>query len=85
MSSLSDKDNDSPSPARQDQPPSWQTGQEKYDIDQMDSREYRRRSSIADGEIKHNQLGWVRLTICLIVEAIALGKPERQVLERVDR
>ena len=29
--------------------------------------------SIAMGELKHNKLGWKRLTICLIVEAIALG------------
>ena len=29
--------------------------------------------SVAMGEIKHNKLGWKRLTICLVVEAIALG------------
>ncbi|KAL8666789.1 MAG: hypothetical protein Q9168_007411 [Polycauliona sp. 1 TL-2023] len=32
-----------------------------------------RRASIAEGQLKHNKLGWKRLTICLIVEAIALG------------
>ncbi|KAI4189587.1 MAG: hypothetical protein LQ346_005087, partial [Caloplaca aetnensis] len=33
----------------------------------------RRRASIAEGQIKHKKLGWKRLTICLIVEAVALG------------
>lgn len=28
---------------------------------------------IHEGEAKYHQLGWIRLTICLIVEAIALG------------
>ncbi|KAL9582685.1 MAG: hypothetical protein Q9212_003149, partial [Teloschistes hypoglaucus] len=32
-----------------------------------------RRASIAEGQIKHSKLGWKRLTVCLIVEAIALG------------
>lgn len=56
-------------------PPPWQPGTEKYDIEHMSDKEGQRRLSIAEGEVKHNKLGWVRLTICLIVEAIALGKP----------
>ena len=40
-----------------------------------DPREARRRTSIAEGQIKYKKLGWQRLTICLIVEAIALGSP----------
>ena len=44
-----------------------------YHGEPEDPRSARRRQSIAEGEIKYKQLGWVRLTICLIVEAIALG------------
>ncbi|KAL8925827.1 MAG: hypothetical protein Q9208_003324 [Pyrenodesmia sp. 3 TL-2023] len=32
-----------------------------------------RRASVAEGQMKHSKLGWKRLTICLIVEAVALG------------
>lgn len=48
------------------------TEKEKDDFPD-DPREARRRKSIAEGEIKYKRLGWQRLTICLIVEAIALG------------
>lgn len=54
-------------------PPPWQ-GDDKYDMDPVDTRDARRRTSIAEGQVKHNRLGWVRLTVCLIVEAIALGE-----------
>ena len=57
-----------------DSSPGWPPGPEKYDIEQTNTRDARRRTSIAEGQVKHNQLGWVRLTICLIVEAIALGR-----------
>ncbi|KAL8952987.1 MAG: hypothetical protein Q9222_001138 [Ikaeria aurantiellina] len=39
----------------------------------MDEATTKRRASVAEGQMKHNKLGWKRLTICLIVEAIALG------------
>jgi hypothetical protein len=32
-----------------------------------------RSASISEGEAKYKRLGWKKLTICLIVEAIALG------------
>lgn len=41
--------------------------------EQLDEKTAMRRASIAEGQMKHNKLGWKRLTICLIVEAIALG------------
>ncbi|KAI4208780.1 MAG: hypothetical protein LQ349_009639 [Xanthoria aureola] len=57
----------------------WKPDMEKGDKqDQLqepvlDEKATARRASIAEGQMKHNKLGWKRLTICLIVEAIALG------------
>ncbi|KAL9588835.1 MAG: hypothetical protein Q9203_002352, partial [Teloschistes exilis] len=60
--------------------PQWDSSEEK-EKDQKDgpldeeqgTGVSRRRASIAEGQIKHSKLGWKRLTVCLIVEAIALG------------
>lgn len=41
----------------------WQPDKEKYQEDGLDEQGRRRRSSIAEGQIKHNQLGWKRLTV----------------------
>ncbi|KAL8792395.1 MAG: hypothetical protein Q9195_005009 [Heterodermia aff. obscurata] len=50
------------------------TDVEKQKEGVQDGERYeRRRASIASGQVKHNKLGWKRLTVCLIVEAIALG------------
>ncbi|KAL8800298.1 MAG: hypothetical protein Q9223_007389 [Gallowayella weberi] len=51
----------------------WDPDREKIPDDELDERARRRRTSIAEGAMKHNKLGWKRLTVCLIVEAIALG------------
>ena len=37
----------------------------KYDEEALDERARRRQSSIAEGKIKHNKLGWKRLTVCV--------------------
>lgn len=75
MSTIEKSDSDaSPNGGEFRSAPAWQPGTEKYDIEQMDTHEAQRRGSIADGEIQHHRLGWMRLTICLIVEAIALGE-----------
>ncbi|KAI4229832.1 MAG: hypothetical protein L6R40_008042 [Gallowayella cf. fulva] len=55
------------------QAPGWEPDKEKFPDDKLDERARRRRTSIAEGVMKHNKLGWKRLTVCLIVEAIALG------------
>ncbi|KAL8691713.1 MAG: hypothetical protein Q9218_003127 [Villophora microphyllina] len=51
----------------------WEPDKEKFPEEELDERSKRRRTSIAEGAMKHNRLGWKRLTVCLIVEAIALG------------
>ncbi|KAI4190875.1 MAG: hypothetical protein LQ348_003588 [Seirophora lacunosa] len=57
----------------------WKHDVDKRDIKEqlqepvLDEKATLRRASIAEGQMKHNKLGWKRLTICLIVEAIALG------------
>ena len=53
----------------------WELDKEKehFDAEELDEGTTKRRVSIAQGQIKHNKLGWKRLTVCLIVEAIALG------------
>ncbi|KAL8770760.1 MAG: hypothetical protein Q9209_003627 [Squamulea sp. 1 TL-2023] len=55
--------------------PGWEPDKEKFpeEDEELDERARRRRTSIAEGALKHNKLGWRRLTVCLIVEAIALG------------
>ena len=37
---------------------------EKLDEDELDEKAVRRRASIAEGQVKHNKLGWKRLTVC---------------------
>ncbi|KAL8707759.1 MAG: hypothetical protein Q9220_007279 [cf. Caloplaca sp. 1 TL-2023] len=57
----------------------WKPGKDKeaspegYYDEGTDGAAAKRRASVAEGQMKHNKLGWKRLTICLIVEAIALG------------
>lgn len=57
------------------QPLSWepekQKEKEKFPLEYLDEgvldeKARRRRSSIAEGEIKHKKLGWKRLTVCTI-------------------
>ena len=40
----------------------WQPDKEKFEEGDL-AEQARRRSSIAEGQIKHNQLGWMRLTV----------------------
>ncbi|KAL8656690.1 MAG: hypothetical protein Q9226_002589 [Calogaya cf. arnoldii] len=55
--------------------PQWKPNTEKLNKQgqSQELSEKPRRASIAEGEVKHHKLGWKRLTVCLIVEAIALG------------
>lgn len=41
----------------------WKPEKEKFDEEKLDERDMRRRSSIAEGQIKHQKLGWQRLTV----------------------
>lgn len=41
----------------------WQPDKEKYQEDELDERASKRRVSIAEGQVKHNKLGWKRLTV----------------------
>lgn len=52
--------------------PSPTTG-DKHDLEKAPADASSPNSSIAEGEAKFSRLGWKRLTVCLIVEAIALG------------
>lgn len=45
----------------------------KYDTEKEGRETSLDDSSVHEGEAKFKQLGWVKLTVCLIVEAIALG------------
>lgn len=72
--SFSEKDGSDSSPERNLNSPAWQQPHEKHDMDQLKPDQAERRPSIVEGQVKHTKLGWFRLTICLIVEAIALGK-----------
>ena len=49
-------DSDDPSPDRQQD-------KEKFQNEGLRQQPGRRRTSIAEGQIKHNQLGWKRLTV----------------------
>lgn len=52
--------------------PGYGNGNEKGKLEEG-TRDGERRHSIYEGEQKFQRLGWKKLTICLIVEAIALG------------
>ena len=41
----------------------WQPDKEKFEEEELDERANSRRVSIAEGQIKHNKLGWKRLTV----------------------
>ena len=41
----------------------WQPDKEKFQEEELDEQAAGRRTSIAEGQIKHNQLGWKRLTV----------------------
>ena len=43
--------------------PEWKPDKEKFQEEEMDPRDMRRRTSIAEGQMKHNKLGWKRLTV----------------------
>jgi len=45
----------------------------KYDTEKEGQSSSHDETSVHEGEEKFKQLGWVKLTVCLIVEAIALG------------
>ncbi|KAB8349557.1 hypothetical protein FH972_023581 [Carpinus fangiana] len=53
-------------------PPPKYDGTEKYDDKDKDAG-LEKLTSVDEGEQKFHKLGWMRLTVCLIVEAIALG------------
>lgn len=55
-------------------PPQYSNGEEKMDSEKGDP-EYalNKQTTLHEGEQKFHKLGWKRLTVCLIVEAIALG------------
>ena len=58
--------------------PEWKPDTEKFQDKEMDPREMRRRTSIAEGQMKHNKLGWKRLTVrvppaCLLPGLVKLG------------
>lgn len=82
MDNISEKDKDSTSSPEDPfrggvgENSRWRPGNEKYDIEHMPTNDRARRTSIAEGEVKFSKLGWIRLTVCLIVEAIALGMPD---------
>lgn len=67
------KDNSGYAPHSDGMAAGWHPDKEKFHDEKFDGRGDKRRVSIAEGQIKHNKLGWKRLTVCLIVEAIALG------------
>ena len=41
----------------------WKPEKEKFQEEELDPRDMRRRTSIAEGQMKHNKLGWKRLTV----------------------
>ncbi|KAJ9629478.1 hypothetical protein H2203_001852 [Taxawa tesnikishii (nom. ined.)] len=52
-------------------PPKYENGSDKFS--NGSKNELGNQPSVEEGEQKFHKLGWKRLTICLIVEAIALG------------
>ena len=50
-------------PYSNNQAPEWKPDKEKVREGELDERDKRRRTSIAEGQIKHNRLGWKRLTV----------------------
>ena len=57
------KDYPDHAPHEDGQAAGWQPDKEKFQEEELDEQPGRRRTSIAEGQIKHNQLGWKRLTV----------------------
>ena len=57
------KDHSGYAPYSDGQAVGWQPDKEKFHEEELDEGGKRRRVSIAEGQIKHNQLGWKRLTV----------------------
>ena len=61
--SVDAKDQSGFAPYSDGQATDWQPDKEKFQEGELDEQARRRRTSIAEGQIKHNQLGWKRLTV----------------------
>ncbi len=57
------KDRSGYAPYSDGQVTGWQPDKEKYQEEELDEQAGKRRISIAEGQSKHNQLGWKRLTV----------------------
>ena len=57
------KDDSDYAPYADGQATEWQPDKEKFQEEELDEQAGRRRTSIAEGQVKHNQLGWKRLTV----------------------
>ena len=61
--SANTKDYSDYAPDADGQAAGWQPDKEKFPEEVLDEQPGRRRTSVAEGQIKHNQLGWKRLTV----------------------
>ncbi len=59
--SVDNKDFSDYTPYSDGQAAGWQPDKETGKV--LDENDTRRRISIAEGQVKHNQLGWMRLTV----------------------
>ena len=57
------KDHSGYAPYSDGQAAGWHPDKEKFQDERLDGKADKRRVSIAEGQIKHNQLGWKRLTV----------------------
>ena len=61
--SIETKDFSEYAPYENGHAPKWDPEKDKLDEEELGADDLRRRSSIAEGQIKHNKLGWQRLTV----------------------
>ena len=61
--SLDHKDASGYAPYSDGQTAGWQPDKEKFQEEELGGQTSKRRVSIAEGQMKHNQLGWKRLTV----------------------
>ena len=57
------KDHSDYTPYADGQANGWQPDKEKFQEEEVDEPVLRRHTSIAEGQVKHNKLGWKRLTV----------------------
>lgn len=62
--SVAAKDDSEYAPYSNGHAPAMDKDEEKFDEEELDEKAVRRRASVAEGQIKHNKLGWKRLTVC---------------------